>query len=107
MAGSRIRNTSFTPMVAEAELETIGATRGPHWASDRGTVSFVRAWTDHPMNCAPLQTARPSWYFARLATEVARKWKFAPVDEQDSREWLLGFEFARGGTTAHAASPRS
>lgn len=48
----------------------------------------------------------PSRYFARLAREAARKWRFAPEDRQDSREWLLGFAFARGDTTAHA-TPRS
>jgi TonB family protein len=49
----------------------------------------------------------PSKYFARLASEAARKWKFAPTDNQDSRKWLLRFEFTRGGVTAHAAAPRS
>jgi TonB family protein len=48
-----------------------------------------------------------SRYFARLATEAARKWKFAPADNQDSREWLVRFEFARDGTTGRAAAPRS
>jgi TonB family protein len=48
-----------------------------------------------------------SRYFARLATEAARKWRFAPADNQESREWLVRFEFARDGTTGHAAGPRS
>ncbi len=56
---------------------------------------------------ALLENPGPSWYFARLAREAARKWKFAPADNQDSREWLLRFEFARGGVTAHAAASRS
>jgi TonB family protein len=56
---------------------------------------------------ALLENPGPSWYFARLAREAARKWRFAPADKQDSREWLLKFEFTRGGTTAHAATPRS
>ena len=46
-----------------------------------------------------------SKYFARVATEAARKWKFAPADNQDSREWLLRFEFTRDGTTGRAATP--
>lgn len=56
-----------------------------------------------------LENAGPSKYFARLASEAAGKWKFAEAkgDDQDSREWLLRFEFARGGTTAHAARSRS
>jgi TonB family protein len=56
---------------------------------------------------ALLENPGPSWYFARLAREAARKWRFAPADKQDSREWLLRFEFTRGGTTGHAATPRS
>jgi serine/threonine protein kinase len=48
-----------------------------------------------------------SKYFARVASEAARKWKFAPADDQNPREWLLRFEFGRDGTTARAASPRS
>jgi TonB family protein len=56
---------------------------------------------------ALLQNPGPSWYFARLAREAARKWTFAPADKQDSRQWLLRFEFTRGGTTGRAATPRS
>ncbi|HEY6619951.1 MAG TPA: protein kinase [Steroidobacteraceae bacterium] len=42
-----------------------------------------------------------SKYFARLAGDAAKKWKFAPADAQ-SREWLVQFEFSRGGVTGHA-----
>jgi TonB family protein len=48
----------------------------------------------------------PSYYFARLATEAARKWKFVPADDQEGRKWLLRFDFSRDGVTGHAA-PRS
>lgn len=48
----------------------------------------------------------PSSYFARLAREAARGWRFAPADTLDSRQWLLRFEFSRGGVTGQAA-PRS
>ncbi len=54
-----------------------------------------------------LEHPGPSKYFARLATAAAKNWKFAPADKQDSREWLLRFEFSRSGTTGHAATPRS
>jgi TonB family protein len=54
-----------------------------------------------------LENPGPSKYFARLATEAARKWKFAPAGNHDSRKWLLRFEFTRGGATGHAATPRS
>jgi TonB family protein len=53
-----------------------------------------------------LENPGPSKYFARLATEAARKWKFAPAGNHDSRKWLLRFEFTRGGTTGHATTPR-
>jgi TonB family protein len=54
-----------------------------------------------------LENPGPSKYFARLATEAARKWKFAPAGNHDSRKWLLRFEFTRGGATGHAITPRS
>ena len=54
-----------------------------------------------------LEDPGSSKYFARVASEAARKWKFAPAGDRNSREWLLRFEFGRDGTTAHAASPRS
>jgi TonB family protein len=53
-----------------------------------------------------LEDPGPSRYFARLAREAARKWRFVPADNEDSREWLLRFEFTRGGATAHAATAR-
>ena len=53
-----------------------------------------------------LENPGPSKYFARLASEAARKWKFAPADNQASRKWLLRFEFTRGGTTGHAVPPK-
>ena len=46
-----------------------------------------------------------SKYFARLATDAAAKWKFVPADKQGSREWLLRFEFTRGGATGQVAAP--
>ncbi len=49
----------------------------------------------------------PSKYFARLATQAAGKWKFAPADKKEARQWLLRFEFTRGGATGHAEEPRS
>lgn len=53
---------------------------------------------------ATLATRSPSRYFSRLATETARRWKFAAADEQGTRKWLLWFEFTRNGASAHAAS---
>jgi hypothetical protein len=48
-----------------------------------------------------LEAHGSSKYFARLATDAARKWKFAP-DTQSPREWLVQFEFSRDGVTGHA-----
>ena len=44
----------------------------------------------------------PSRYFARLASQAAKKWKFTPAPASTSRRWLLHFEFSREGTKAHA-----
>ena len=49
----------------------------------------------------------PSRYFNRLASQAARKWKFAPAEDQLPREWFLRFDFGREGTTVHAVRARS
>ena len=54
-----------------------------------------------------LDNPGPSRYFNRVASEAARKWRFAAADDRGSREWLLRFEFGRDGTTVHAVGPRS
>ena len=43
---------------------------------------------------ASLESAGPSRYFARLALEAAREWKFTPA----SSEWILHFAFGRTST---------
>jgi eukaryotic-like serine/threonine-protein kinase len=53
-----------------------------------------------------LDNPSSSNYFNRVASEAARKWRFAAAD-QGSRVWLLHFEFGRDGTTVHAVGPRS
>jgi Protein kinase domain len=53
---------------------------------------------------AHLKNTGPSSYFARLAREAAKKWRFTPADEQSSREWLLQFEFTRSGVTGGATA---
>jgi TonB family protein len=49
---------------------------------------------------ATLDSAGPSKYFAQLALQAARRWKFAPApgDSDRRREWVLHFEFSRTGT---------
>jgi TonB family protein len=49
---------------------------------------------------AALDSSGPSPYFARIAIEAARGWRFTPVrlDGQDvASEWILAFEFRRAG----------
>jgi len=76
----------------------------------RGRIKVsVRVTVDSSGNVVneTLEKPGPSKYFARLATKAARKWKFSPAGNHDSRKWLLQFEFTRGGATGHAIIPRS
>ena len=45
----------------------------------------------------------PSRYFARLSTEAAKQWTFAPSDSDDRRVKLVRFYFKRSGVTARVA----
>lgn len=69
----------------------------------RGKVKVgVRVRVDGSGNVAEarLESAGPSKYFAGLALQAARRWKFAPATADDSvrpREWRLDFEFSRAG----------
>jgi TonB family protein len=69
----------------------------------------VRVGVDRTGNVvsATLDNPGPSKYFARSASDAARKWRFAPADNQDHRVWLLRFEFTRSATTASADIPHS
>jgi TonB family protein len=64
----------------------------------------VRVTVDRAGNVATenLEVHGSSGYFARLATDAAKKWKFAPAEAQSPREWLVQFEFSRSGATGHA-----
>jgi TonB family protein len=96
-----------SPSVLHKEIPEV-----PRSARDtiRGHFSIaVRVTVDKSGNVVgeTLEKPGPSKYFARLATEAARKWKFAPADTPDSRQCLVWFEFTRGGATGHAATARS
>ena len=87
-----------TPAIPRSALNTI-----------RGRIKIgVLVMVDGQGNVfdALLENPGPSSYFARQAKDAARQWKFVPASEQDSRQWLLGFEFTRAGATVHAL-PRS
>ncbi len=75
-------------------------------ATIRGTVRVrVKVDVDPQGNVtgAELDRAGPSRYFARLALEAAREWKFQPTAAGARRQWLLSFGFAPSGTKAVAA----
>lgn len=86
-----------TPVISRTALNTI-----------RGRIKIgVLVMVDGQGNVfdALLENPGPSSYFARQAKDAAKQWKFVPASEQDSRQWLLGFEFTRAGATVHA-TPR-
>jgi TonB family protein len=52
---------------------------------------------------AKLKEGGSSKYFARLAVEAARRWKFAPAPDANRRDWILLFAFTRARTEMSAA----
>jgi hypothetical protein len=50
-----------------------------------------------------LENPGPSNYFARRATDAAKKWKFSPGTDTAPESWLIRFQFGRDGTTAQAS----
>jgi serine/threonine-protein kinase len=51
-----------------------------------------------------LQYPGSSRYFAHMASESAKAWRFAPATAGQSRKWLLQFEFTRAGVEANAVA---
>jgi hypothetical protein len=91
------------PTVLHQEIPDISRTARE---SIRGIIQIaVRVTVDRPGNvvAATLDNRASSKYFARAATDAAKKWKFAQATDQATHVWLLNFEFTRKGTTAHAA----
>jgi TonB family protein len=70
---------------------------------------LVRVSVDRSGNVvrSDFEHASSSSYFNRLATQAARKWKFAAADSGGNREWVLQFEFGREGASARAVRRRS
>jgi len=84
------------PVVARSALRTI-----------HGHVKvavLVRVDASGNVTEARLENPGPSSYFARAAREAAGQWKFLAADGQDSRQWLLRFEFSNSGATGHATA---
>jgi serine/threonine protein kinase len=90
-----------TPVVHE---EIPAVSRGARDSIHGQIKVVVRVTVDRAGNVVAenLEAHGSSQYFARLATDAAKKWKFAPADSQTPREWLVQFEFSRGGVTGHA-----
>ncbi len=51
-----------------------------------------------------LESPGPSKYFARISSDAAGEWKFAPSPSRDPRVWLLRFEFDHNGATVEPAA---
>jgi TonB family protein len=50
-----------------------------------------------------IESRGSSRYFARLAGEAAKKWRFTPADTAAPRQWSLEFDFTRSGAAVQAA----
>ncbi len=53
-----------------------------------------------------LEKRGASRYFARLAAEAGRQWRFTQANNPAPRKWLLHFEFTRNGATGYAEGPQ-
>lgn len=64
----------------------------------------VNVGPDGGVKNATLEAAGPSKYFARVALEAARRWKFVSTENKsEERKWTLQFSFTRERTSATAA----
>ena len=85
--------TEVIPDVPQNALDTV-----------RGTIRVIIRVTIDKEGAVVATSADvpgPSRYFARLATEAAGKWTFAPADSEEQRIERLMFNFARSGVTAN------
>jgi Protein kinase domain len=101
-APSSVTAQSAPSPVVHQEIPVVS--RSAH-DSIRGQIKVaVRVTVDRAGNVVAenLEVHGSSRYFARLATEAAKKWKFAPADNPSPREWLVQFEFSHGGVTGQA-----
>jgi serine/threonine protein kinase len=101
-AQSSVTAQSATSPVVHEEIPAVS--RGARDSIHGQIKVAVRVTVDRAGNVVAenLEVHGSSNYFARLAGDAARKWKFAPADTQSPREWLLQFEFSRSGVTEHA-----
>ena len=97
---SATAQSAASPVVHE---EIPAVSRGARGSIHGQIKVTVRVTVDRAGNVVAenLEIHGTSRYFARLATDAARKWKFVPADSPAPREWLLQFEFSRDGVTGH------
>jgi TonB family protein len=98
--------TAPVPTVLHQEIPDVSRSARE---SIRGVIKVaVRVTVDRSgaVVTASLDHRASSKYFARAASDAAKKWKFAQAGDQATRVWLLNFEFTRAGTTARAAALR-
>jgi len=74
-------------------------------AAARGTINGkftvgirIKANAGGDVVSAAVDSRGPSWYFADLALDAAKKWKFAPGSADAPREWIIQFQFQRAAT---------
>ncbi|MGA9474463.1 MAG: TonB family protein [Terriglobales bacterium] len=87
-----------TPQVAPSARRTIS---GKIKVRVRVTVNPAGDVTE-----AKLKEGGSSKYFARVAVEAARRWKFAPAPDANRRDWILLFAFTRARTEMSATRAR-
>jgi len=93
-AGNNAALHKILPDVPQSAKETI-----------QGTIRVgVKVHVDPYGNVAgaELDTPGPSRYFARLASEAAQNWKFAPAGQNAEREFVVHFDFTNTETRAWA-----
>jgi TonB family protein len=107
-SSASVSSSTFAPGSAAVLHQAIPDVSRHARDSIRGRIKvMVRVTVDRSGNVVgeKLVSSGSSRYFARLASDAAAKWKFVPADKQGSREWLLRFEFTRGGATGQVAAP--
>ena len=98
---------AVAPAAAATHQEIPALSRGAR-NSVRGEIKVaVRVTVDKSGTVVSekLETHGPSKYFARIASDAAKKWRFMPADTAASRQYLLQFEFTRAGATAQMLNP--
>ncbi|MEP6884210.1 MAG: protein kinase [Gammaproteobacteria bacterium] len=104
-AASATDSTPSSPAPSPVIHQEIPGVSRSARASIRGTIKvavLVTVDRSGKVIAQDLERRGSSRYFAHMAGEAAKKWRFTQ-EGQDSRRWLLQFEFTRAGTTAHAA----